>query len=100
MTKERALQLIIESFEKLKKIGMVVEDVPLNNETVLLGGASSLDSIGFVTFLTDLEERIIKETHYEDLYLVLNEISEFNIDKPELSAEVLAQYIVKLSGGK
>lgn len=101
MRKERALQLIAESFETLKETGMLEleEDVTLNSDTILLGTESPLDSIGFVTFVTELEERITKETQ-KDLYLVLDEINEFNIDKPQLSVDILAQYIVKLSGGE
>lgn len=99
MTKERAFQLIVESFETLEKADMLEEDVTLNSKTVLLGTESPLDSIGFVTFLTELEERISNETK-KDLYLVLDEIKEFNINKPQLSVDALAQYIVKLSTGK
>ena len=97
MTKERAFQLIAEAFKTLKETGMLEEDVTLNSETILLGTESPLDSIGFVTFVTELEERIIEETK-KDIYLVLDEISEINVDKPYLSVEALAQYIVKLSG--
>ncbi|MEK7084328.1 MAG: hypothetical protein AAB932_03785, partial [Patescibacteria group bacterium] len=63
-----------------------------------LGVGSPVDSIGFVTFVTELEERLIEETN-KDLYLVLNEINEFNIDKPHLTADVLKDYLVKLSEG-
>ncbi|MEK7084512.1 MAG: hypothetical protein AAB932_04725, partial [Patescibacteria group bacterium] len=81
MKEERAFQLIAESFETLKKEGMLAADVVLREETILLGVGSPVDSIGFVTFVTELEERLIEETN-KDLYLVLNEINEFNIDKP------------------
>jgi len=99
MTKERALQLIAESFETLKGTDMLEEDVSLNSEISLLGTESPLDSIGFVTFVTELEERVVKETN-KDLYLVLGEISEFNIDNPQLTVDALAQYIVNLSEGE
>ena len=98
MTEERAFQLIAESFEILKKEGMLAADVALRKETILLGVGSPVDSIGFVTFVTELEERLIEETN-KDLYLVLNEINEFNIDKPHLTADVLKDYLVKLSEG-
>jgi hypothetical protein len=98
MTEERAFQLIAESFETLKKEGMLAADVALREETILLGVGSPVDSIGFVTFVTELEERLIEETN-KDLYLVLNEINEFNVDKPHLTADVLKNYLVKLSEG-
>jgi len=97
MKKERALELIVESFETVKKMGMIGGDANIDSETLLLGISSPLDSIGFIAFLTDLEERVTNETK-KDLYLVLNEIIDFNINNPHLSVDALAKYIVKLSG--
>ena len=99
MTEDRALQLIAESLDTLKKEGMLAKDVVLTRESILLGMGSPLDSIGFVAFITDLEEKIFEETK-QDLYLVLNEITEFNVSKPFLSSNVLAKYIVKISKGE
>jgi acyl carrier protein len=98
MTEERAFELIVASLGKLKESKMLESDVELNTETILLGVGSPLDSIGFVTFVTDLEDLISSEAK-EDLYLVLNEIDEFNINKPHLCLGALAKYCVKLSGG-
>ena len=99
MTEERAYELIVESLGKLKESEMLESDVELNKETIILGVGSPLDSIGFVTFVTDLEERISSEAK-KDLYLVLNEINEFNINQPSLCLGALAKYCVKLSEGK
>ncbi len=98
MTEERAFELIVASLGNMKESKMLESNVELNTETILLGVGSPLDSIGFVTFVTDLEDRISSEAN-KDLYLVLNEIDEFNINKPHLSLGALAQYCVKLSGG-
>jgi len=99
MEEKRAFELIAESLEVLKETGGLANDVITNRESILLGPGSPLDSIGFVTFVTDLEERISEETD-KDLYLVLNEISEFDINKPYLASDTLAKYIVKLSQGE
>jgi len=99
MLNERAFQLITEALETLKEKGMLGKDVPVDPGTILLGIGSPLDSIGFVTFVTELEERIIEESK-KDLYLVLNEINEFNINKPQLTVDALTQYVVKLSSRK
>ena len=99
MTKKRALQLIHEAFESLRGADLIDQDVTLNSDTVLLGTGSPLDSIGFVTFLTDLEERVIQETN-QDLYLVLDEISGFNADSPLLLVDTLTRYIVEMTGGE
>ena len=99
MTEERALELIFAALGELKKTKMLGLDVELNKETILLGVGSPLDSIGFVTFITDLEERISSEAN-KDLYLVLDEINQFNINLPHLCLGALAKYCVKLSEGK
>lgn len=99
MKAKRAYELIVASLGKLKESKMLASDVELNNETILLGVGSPLDSIGFVTFVTDLEERISSEEK-KDLYLVLNEITKFNINQPHLCLGALAKYCVTLSEGK
>ncbi|MBF0594173.1 MAG: hypothetical protein HQL22_04330 [Candidatus Omnitrophica bacterium] len=96
MTEKRAFELIAASLEKLRKSGMLSAGAAVKSDTILLGIGSPLDSIGFVTFVTDLEERVSTETGRE-LYLVLNEINEFNINQPNLKVEALARYVVTLS---
>ena len=99
MTQKRAMELIAASLEKLKKNDMLSKDVNVSDGLVLLGIGSPLDSIDFVVFTTDLEERISNEKK-EDFYLVLSEIREFNINQPLLSVAALAEYIVQLDKGK
>jgi hypothetical protein len=99
MTKDRALQLIQEAFDSLRGTDLIEESEVLNSDMMLIGAGSPLDSIGFVTFITDLEERINEETT-GDLYLVLNEISEFNADNPLLLVDTLARYIERLTEGE
>ena len=95
MIEQRSLELITASLEKLKKNGMLAQDLTVPGEMILLGIGSPLDSIGFVVFITDLEERISSEVK-QDVYLVLNEIHEFNVNQPHLSVAALAKYIVQL----
>ena len=99
MTEKHAMELITASLKKLKKNDMLSNDVDISDGLILLGIGSPLDSIDFVVFITDLEERISNEKK-KDFYLVLNEIREFNINQPLLSVSVLAKYIVKLNRGK
>lgn len=99
MEKERAYHLVMESLESLRSSDMLDRDVVLNNETVLIGAGSPLDSIGFVTFVTDLEEKISNETK-KDIYLVLDKIKEFNVNKPQLSVNALTNYIMQLGKGE
>ena len=69
----------------------------MGDDTVLLGTGSALDSVAFVTFVADLEERLARETGLE-LYVVLDDIHEFNANAPSLSADALARYIVDRTG--
>ena len=97
LTEEEALQLIQDSMDSLARSGTITEtEAEITEETVLLGSdALLLDSIGFVTFITDMEDRMEQKTNLE-CYLVLNEIDEFNISNPNLTVKVLMKYLVKL----
>ena len=93
---EKAVELIQNSLDNLADSGMVSGKVSVNLETVLLGVGATLDSLGFVTFVTDLEERLSRELGRE-VFFVLDDIQDFNITNPFLSASVFANYMVKLS---
>lgn len=93
MIYEKSLQLIQESLNSLTRSGIIAEKVEVNKSTPLLGASSVLDSVAFVTFLTDIEDRICRETGKE-LFLVLNDIHGFNPDSAVLSVDTLAQYLV------
>ena len=95
--KERALELIQESVEGLIRGGVIEESFVVENGTVLLGMGSPLDSLGFVTFVTDLEERLIDETDNDDLYFTLDEIQGFNMDNPNLTVEIFVDYMTSLT---
>jgi acyl carrier protein len=63
-----------------------------NEQTIILGNGSVLDSISFIVFITDVEDQLQEETGQE-LYLVLNQIDNFNVDNPNLTIEILSKYI-------
>jgi hypothetical protein len=96
MDTKQALKLIQDSFDSMQRSGMLDNLVVTNSETVILGAGSPLDSLGFVTFISDMEERISAATGH-DHYLDLAEIQEFNIDQSILSAGTLAQYITEIA---
>jgi len=97
MTSMSALKLMQDSFDSMQRSGMIQESITVAPDTIILGTGSSLDSLGFVTFISDLEERVSAETGNEH-YLILTEIHEANADQAFLSAGVLALYIEKITG--
>ena len=99
ITEQFASKLIKDSLSSLQRSGLIEQDVTIDKETVLLGTGSPLDSVAFVTLVADLEERLNRETGQE-LSLVLNEIHEFNVNVPYLTAETLSKYMIKLTDKK
>jgi hypothetical protein len=91
-----ALALLQDSLDSLVRSGTIDQPIKIQLTTQLLGPESSLDSMGFVTFITDIEDRLEARLNKE-CYLVLNEISQFDINSPNLTVDVLARYIVKLA---
>lgn len=96
MDKNTALRLMQESFDSMQRSGMLEESIAVGADTVILGSGSALDSLGFVTFVSDMEERVSEETG-ADHYLILTEIHEFNAEQSFLSAGTLASYIEKIT---
>lgn len=97
MNTEKAIQLMKDTFGSLHRSSLLEKEVEVNEDTVLLGSGTELDSMGFVTFVTDLEDRLSRENG-EDVYLILSDIHEFNVDSSFLSAGILARYVAKLTG--
>ena len=85
-----ALALLQDSLDSLVRSGTIDQPIKIQLTTQLLGPESSLDSMGFVTFITDIEDRLEARLNKE-CYLVLNEISQFDINSPNLTVDVLAR---------
>lgn len=97
ITHDRSVELIQESIRGLRRAGLLDHDLLVDDSTVLLGMGSELDSVAFVTLISDLEERLCRETG-DDLFLVLDELHDFNGDDPALTVRTLAPYLVELAG--
>jgi len=89
--------MIQDSIHGLRRAGLLERDVEVGDATVLLGMGSELDSVAFVTLISDLEDRLSRETG-RDQFLVLDELHEFNSDEPSLTVRSLAPYLVELAG--
>jgi len=92
ISNENTYKLIKECVDSLVRSRSIDPIENFSRETVILGSGSDLDSIGFVTFITEVEDRIQSETG-EEFYLVLNEIDTFNINNPNLTIGGLSDYI-------
>lgn len=96
ITRSEAFKIISDCISSLVRAGTLITKDEIRGETVLLGRDSSFDSLGFITLVTELEDRLEKCLGHE-AYLVLDEINEFNINNPALTVAVLSEYIEKLS---
>jgi len=96
MLKNSAFTLMQESFDSMQRSGMIDEVIAVTPDTVILGTGSTLDSLGFVTFISDLEERISAAAG-KDCFLILTDIHEANSDQAFLSADALASYIEQIT---
>lgn len=93
-----AMGLIQEAFNSLEQGGMLTEKVSVQEETILLGTGSPLDSISFVTLITEIEDRLSRQTG-KDIFFVLDDVQGFNMNQPFLTAKIVAGHLVGLTGG-
>lgn len=96
MTHEAALTMMAAVLEGLRRSGMAEAGQPLTKDSVLIGAGAILDSLGFVTFVAEVEDRLSHEAG-TPVELILTEIWEFNTENPALTAGILADYCVKVT---
>lgn len=90
------MELIQESFDSLFNVKLINKPVEVDDNTVLLGDGSTLESIAFVTLVTDLEDRL-ERANGQPVFVILNDIHEWNQNKSALTAGALSRYIAKLT---
>ena len=93
----RINELVVQCLEDLNQNGSINLENALSEEQNLLGNDAILDSVSFITFILELEERLTEEfeTSFE---LLLDEIPGFSVDNPSLSIEGLIDYLrIKIS---
>ena len=95
MSLDHVFNIIQMIFDSLHRVSLIEQQIEVTGQTVLLGAGSPLDSIGFVTFITELEDRVAQENgaNSSDFALVLNDIHEFNTGEKELTAGTIASYV-------
>ena len=100
LTYDHALKLIQDSCDSLQKANLLESKIEIRDDTVILGSGSPFDSIAFVVFVTELEDRLNKLEQQDDLSLVLKDIHEYNTGNSALTAGVLGHYLIRLTGGQ
>lgn len=95
MTAPNSLTLIRDVVAGLRSSGMLESDVNVLPDTVLLGDGSPFDSLSFVTLMSDIEERLSQQIGHE-IFLLFDEIHEFNEDQSSLTVTTLAAFIDRL----
>jgi acyl carrier protein len=90
--REKIIEIFQDSFDTLYHSEYVDKEILVKENTNLISGDSILDSIGFVTLFAELEERL-SEINGSEVYLVLEDIIDFEIDSPELTVGMMINYI-------
>lgn len=94
MTSDTALQVMAEALESLRRSGIAEAGSVLTAETVLIGPDAVVDSVGFVTFVAEIEDRLSRGLD-EPIELILTDIWQFNAEDPSLKAGALADYCAR-----
>ena len=98
LTRYDALQAIRGSLETVNSERSAEEQIAIADETALLGREAALDSLAFVTFVADLEERLRGSTG-EDFVLVGEAVASGG-KHPFRSVAALADHIVEMAAQK
>jgi hypothetical protein len=95
MTKDEVIALMAESARSLHETGLIEQAFQVTPSSLVFGEGSPLDSIGFVTFVTDIEERLCARTG-KDIVVALLDIDNFDESNPLLSVDKLSDYLVRV----
>lgn len=93
MTDTEALELVQDTWESLKRTGMLQTEELASMETILLGSGSALDSLSFVAFITKLETLLIQKLEDENFAVLLNDLHDFNAGESQLNVGTFTRYI-------
>ena len=95
ITEQEIKKIIFESLNAIIDSKMVPKSFEVNDDTVLIGMGGNLDSISFVAFATDVEEKIEEEIDKEFI-LKLQEIHDLNEGKNALVVRDMARLLTKI----
>lgn len=95
INEQRVKTLILLALREHAGALQVGDDVVLDGDTVLFGAKSVLDSIAFINFTTDLEEKIREEIG-APITLKLYEIHDGNAGRVTLTIDGMAGIVAKI----
>jgi len=98
LSRSDALQAIRGSLESVNAERPAEDRIAVSDETALLGREAELDSLGFVAFVADLEERL-RSTTGRDFVLVGEAVARGG-KHPFRSVAALADHIVEMAAQK
>lgn len=98
MNIDAALGVIGDAVTALRQGDLLQTSAVFSEDFILLGEASDLDSIAFITLITEVEDRLFLATG-KKLFIALTNIKNFDPDKPEFTAGTLAAHLVDLANG-
>jgi hypothetical protein len=95
ISRSEALAAIHSSVETINAERPPTEQIPVSDDTALLGRGSQLDSMAFVAFVADLEERLRRATGQE--LVLVSELISSDAHKPFRSISALADHIIVMA---
>ncbi len=95
ITEQKVKEIICNSLKKVINSGIVPKKFAINDDTALIGMGGNLDSVAFVVFATEVEERIEEEIGREFI-LKLQEIHDLNEDKNALIISDMYRLVTKI----
>lgn len=96
LTKIDVVSLAQKCLDRLRKSEVLEADIFASAETVLIGDGSQLDSVGFVTFISDLEVQV-NDFLGTDIYIVIPDIQGIDSMESRLTLGNLADYLIALT---
>lgn len=84
--------IIQSSIDVLYQSGLLADKIVISETTPLFGTGSGIDSMGFVSLVTDIEDRI-NEVSDQDVYIVLADLQDLFPDEPILTVGMFEKYL-------
>ena len=96
LTKQEVQVIIRESIMAVNEEKMGGEQIPVADDTVLMGSGTVLDSLDFILLVTNIEERLFASTKRQ--YQLAQDMGAFENDNPFRTADTLSDHILAVIG--